>query len=70
MEQPTQEELWALSILTQSAQNVNAEMQRVLAARKAYIELLETKYTVKFDEITGQFTPIVKPDVPTQKTKE
>lgn len=51
----SQEETWALSILTATAQNQQAELQRVMAARESYIKLLEDKYKATFDPQTGQF---------------
>ncbi len=51
----TQEETWALAILTASVNDTQAELNRRLQARKACIELLEGKYQAKFDEQSGIF---------------
>ena len=53
----TQEEQWALNVLTQAAVNAQAELQRLVAAHKAYIKLLEDKYKAVFNQQTGQFKP-------------
>ena len=60
-----QEELWALNVLTNSAQNAQNELQRTIAARQAYIKLLEDKYKATFDQTTGQF--IEKAEQPKEK---
>jgi hypothetical protein len=52
----TQEELWALNVLTQTASNVQTELQRLIAARQSIIKLLEDKYEATFNEKMGQFT--------------
>lgn len=51
----TQEESWALSILTTTAINAQAELQRVISARDAYIKLLEKKYKAIFNPTSGEF---------------
>jgi len=53
----TQEEQWALNVLTQAAVNAQAELQRLVAARNSSIKLLEAKYDATFDQQTGQFEP-------------
>jgi len=53
----TQEELWALNVLTAAATNAQAELQRLVAARQSHIKLLEDKYRATFNEQTGQFIP-------------
>ena len=53
----TQEELWALNVLTAVTTNAQAELERVVAARQAIIKLLEDKYNSTFDEQLGQFKP-------------
>lgn len=59
MIQITQEESYALSILTVSVTNVNNELQKQLAGRQSMIKLLEDKYKAKFDEIKGIFNEVV-----------
>ena len=49
----TQEEIWASNILTAQVQTAKAELQRVLGARGAYINLLESKYDATFDNEKG-----------------
>jgi len=51
----TQEEVWAFNIINTSAQNAQAELQRITAARGSYIKLLEEKYKATFDAETGHF---------------
>ena len=54
MIQISQEEQWALNILTQAAVNAQAELQRLVAARNSNIKLLEDKYNATFNQQTGQ----------------
>jgi len=49
----TQEEIWALNVLNNAAQNAQAEFQRTIAAQKSNIALLELKYNAIFDPKTG-----------------
>ena len=63
----TQEEQWALNVLTQSALNAQAEMQRLVAAHKAYVKLLEDKYDAVFNQQAGQFEPKPKEEVKENK---
>ena len=58
----TQEELWALNVLTATTSNAQAELQRMIAARQAHVKLLEGKYNAIFNEQTGQFEPKAKSD--------
>lgn len=60
MIQLTQEEIWAFNVLNSSAQNAQAELQRAIAARDAYIKLLENKYEATFDPQSEQFKPVEK----------
>jgi len=53
----TQEEQWALNVLTQATVNAQAELQRLVAARNSNIKLLEDKYNAVFNQQTGQFEP-------------
>lgn len=57
MIQLTQEEIWASTILNNTVLNTQAELQRAMAARDAYIKLLENKYNAVFDMETGQLKP-------------
>jgi len=57
MTQLTQGELWAFNILNNQVQNVQAELQRGVSAREAFIKLLEVKYKAKFDPATGTLEP-------------
>lgn len=51
----TQEEQWALNILTGSAVNAQQELSRVVAARNSYIKSLEEKYNAVFNLTTDKF---------------
>ena len=53
----TQEEQWALNVLTQAAVNAQAELQRLVAARNSNIKLLEEKYKANFNTSASQFEP-------------
>lgn len=50
---PTQEEVWANNILNGQVTNAQAELQRIVAARDAFIRLLEDKYNAVLDGKTG-----------------
>ena len=49
----TKEEIWASSILNSQISNTQAELQRAIAAKDAYIKLLENKYDAVFDSKSG-----------------
>lgn len=53
----TDAELWAFNLLNSSAANAKAEFNRVVSARDAYIQLLESKYIATFNPTTGQLEP-------------
>jgi len=53
----TTEEKAALAVLTGHVNQVNSELVASMNARKAYIALLESKYTAEFDERSGNFNP-------------
>lgn len=53
----TNSEIWAFNVLSSSVQNAQQELQRAIAARDAYIKLLENKYEAEFDMSTGQLKP-------------
>ena len=53
----TQEELWAFNILNNQVQNVQAELQKDIAARDSFIKLLEKKYKAVFNPEKGQLEP-------------
>ena len=55
MIQLTQEELWAFNILNSTVTNAQAEFDRSIQARTAYIGLLENKYSATFNQQSGQF---------------
>jgi len=57
-----QEEAWAFNIIQSNLTNAQAEMQRLIAARDAFIKLLETKYDLKFDPIRGELVSKEKKD--------
>ena len=57
----TQEELWAFNILNGTVANQQAEVNRSIAARQAFIGALEIKYNATFDPASGQFKPKEKP---------
>lgn len=50
-------EAWAFNVLNSTCNNNQAELNRALAARNAYIQLLESKYKAVFDAETGQLKP-------------
>lgn len=50
-------EVWAFNVLNNSVANAQAELNRAIAARGAYITLLENKYDATFDQATGQLNP-------------
>ncbi|MCW4048227.1 MAG: hypothetical protein NWE89_00690, partial [Candidatus Bathyarchaeota archaeon] len=50
----TQEEVNAINIIAAQAQNLQAQLNQVLAAQKAVVTLLEKKYKAKFNPETGQ----------------
>ncbi len=53
----TQEEKWALNILTASAAESQQELQRRMAARNSYIKDKEEKYNAVYNPVTGEFIP-------------
>jgi len=57
MIQLTQEEVWVSNILNNSIQQMQAELQRNVAAQSAFIKLLENKYKAMFDPESGQLKP-------------
>ena len=56
----TPDETKALEILTLTVRQLDAELQRQMAARASVIALLEAKYDSVFNEQTGIFTPKAK----------
>ena len=50
----TKEELWAFNILNNQVNNVQAELQKDIAARDSYIKLLESKYDAIYNQAKGQ----------------
>lgn len=57
MIQITEAEGWAFNVLNGAAQNAQAELNRTIAARASFIQLLETKYNATFNSTTGQLEP-------------
>lgn len=55
--QPTEQEIYAFNVLNGTCANAQAELNRTIEARQAYIELMETKYQATFDAATGAFLP-------------
>lgn len=53
----TQEELYAWNELNNAIQLGQEELQRRVAARDAYLALLEGKYNAKFDPQSGKLIP-------------
>ena len=53
----TQDEVNAINIIAAQAQNLQAQLNQVLAAQKAVVALLEKKYKAKFNPETGQLGP-------------
>lgn len=49
-------EVWAFNLLNSSVTNAEAELNRTVAARSAYVKLLESKYSAVFNPLTGEFT--------------
>jgi len=50
----TNAELWAFNVLNNTVNNAQAELQRAIASRNAYVKLLEDKYNAEFDPESGQ----------------
>ena len=61
--QPTPEEIYAFNVLNGTCANNQAELNRAVQGRDAYISLMETKYEAKFDPTTGTLIKD-KTDVP------
>ncbi len=57
----TDGEMWAFNGLNALATNAQAELQRTLQARQAYVELLEAKYNAGFNPTTGELKANEKP---------
>jgi len=55
--QPTQQEMYAFNVLNGTCNNSQAELNRTVQSRDAYIELLELKYGATYDPMTGTFQP-------------
>jgi len=51
----TNAELWAFNVLNNTVNGAQAELQRAIASRDAYVKLLENKYNAEFDPKSGQF---------------
>lgn len=54
----TQEEIWASNILNSQVNTAQAELRRTMAARDAFIGLLEVKYNAVFDYNTSTLNPV------------
>ena len=52
---PTEQEIFAFNVLNNTCTNAQAELNRAIQGRTAYIELMENKYKAKYDPMTGQF---------------
>ena len=50
----TEAEIWSSNILNAAIQVADAELRRTVAARDAYMQLLEIKYNAIFDSRSGQ----------------
>jgi len=50
----TQEEVYTFNIISNQITNIQAEMQRLIAAKDSYISLLEGKYNATFNKETGK----------------
>lgn len=53
----TNAEQWALNVLGNAINLAQDELQRALAAKEAYIKLLESKYDAEFGPESGEFKP-------------
>lgn len=53
----TKEEAWASNSLNIAIKETQAELQRAVAARDAFIALLENKYNAVFNTTTGRLEP-------------
>lgn len=51
----TNAELWAFNVLNNSINSTQAELQRAIASREAYVKLLEGKYHARFNPEDGKF---------------
>ena len=61
--QPTENEVYAFNVLNGTCSAAQAELNRSVQARDAFIELMEIKYQAKFDPATGTFVkPAKKPE--------
>lgn len=50
-------ELWAFDTLNTSVLNVQRDLQKAIAARDAYLKLLESKYDAVFNPDSGALEP-------------
>ena len=50
---PTEQEIYAFNMLNNACTNTQAELNRMVQARNAYIELMESKYQAKYNPETG-----------------
>lgn len=53
----TKEEAWASNTLNREIIELKEAIQRAVAARDAYMALLETKYDAKVNQNTGRLEP-------------
>ena len=53
----TNAEQWALNVLTGTLDSAGQELQRAIAAKQAYIKLLEGKYGAEYDPATDTLMP-------------
>ncbi|MBA7634579.1 hypothetical protein ES703_42168 [subsurface metagenome] len=53
----TKEEAWASNSLNIAIKETQAELQRAVAARDAFMALLENKYNAKFNPATSRLEP-------------
>ena len=53
----TKEEAWASNSLNIAIKETQAELQRAVAARDAFMALLENKYNAKLNLATGRLEP-------------
>ena len=53
----TNEEQWALNVLNGTLNAAHQELQRAIAAKQAYIKLLESKYSAEYDPATDTLMP-------------
>lgn len=65
----TQEEQWGLNILTNAVARDMAELRKGVAAKEAYVKVLEVKYDAVSNPATGEFIPKPKEEKKSEASK-